>query len=108
MAEWTNPSSWPSWLTHIDLVLVVHIAIALSLLEFGGRFIYATMQGRTAACLGTLLHLGAGLCLMFALREALLDTRAASVLGWLSASGAAHLGDIVWHRRQAARAKAQR
>lgn len=93
----------PGWPEQIDLVLVVHVAIALSLLELAGRWLYAVRQGRDAACLGALLHLGAGLCLMLALREALVDTRPAWVLGWLSASGVAHLGDILWHRRRAAR-----
>ena len=98
----------PGWLAQIDLVMVVHVAIALSLLELVGRWLYAARQGRAAACLGALLHLGAGLCLMLALREALMDARVAWVLVWLSASGAAHLGDIVWHRRPAARATTPR
>ena len=40
---------------------------------------------------------------MLALREALMEARAVWLLVWLSASGAAHLGDIFWHRRRAAR-----
>lgn len=93
----------PDWLAQIDLVMVVHVAMGLSLLELAGRWLHAARQGRATACVGALLHLGAGLCLMLALREALMGARVAWVLMWLSASGAAHLGDIVWHRRQAAR-----
>lgn len=96
MPNWFNP---PGWLDATALLWVVHLAIALSLMELLVRLVMALRQGRVGAPAGQLLHLCAGLCLMLALREALSLNRPWWVLVWLSAAGAAHLGDSLWQRR---------
>lgn len=95
----------PEWVARMDVVVIVHLAIALSALELLGRLTHAVRRGHLPVAWGQVLHVGAGLCLMFALREALTESRPAWLLLWLSASGAAHVADIAWRRHAALQAK---
>jgi hypothetical protein len=104
MPDWMNPERWVAQIGLAQVVYVVNLAMALSALELAGRLLHGWRRGRAGASWGPVLHVGAGLCLMFALREALTAQRPLWLLLWLSASGAAHLGDIVWRRLHQAQA----
>ena len=104
MPNWMNPAHWTAQIGLAHVVYVVNLAMALSALELAGRLVHGWRSGQASASWGPALHVGAGLCLMFALREALTGQRPLWLLLWLSASGAAHLGDIVWRRLHKAQA----
>lgn len=95
MPDWPH---LPSWIAQIDVLALVHLAIGLSLLELAGRLVHAWRRGQPGLAWGAAFHLGAGLCLMGALREALTDNRPLGLLLWLSAAGIAHLADTLWRR----------
>lgn len=104
MPDWMNPEQWMAQVGLTQVVYVVNLAIALSALELIGRLAHGWRSDQVGASCGPALHVGAGLCLMLALREALTAQRPLWLLLWLSASGAAHLGDIAWRRVHKAQA----
>ncbi|MDP3521679.1 MAG: hypothetical protein Q8S02_13750 [Hydrogenophaga sp.] len=104
MPDWMNPEHWMAQVGLTHVAYVVNLAMALSALELIGRLAHGWRSGQVGASWGSALHVGAGLCLMLALREALTAQRPLWLLLWLSASGAAHLGDIAWRRLHKAQA----
>lgn len=84
--------------------LVAHVAarvvegvIVLTLLEGLAMAWHHRRTGRGIAPLDGAAMLAAGLCLMFALRSALVDGPGPALAGWLALAGLAHGADL-WRR----------
>lgn len=98
MADGLDIQRWLAQIGTTQVLQLVHLAMALSVLELVSRPLYGWRRGETANGWGQVLHVGAGLWLMMALREALTANRPMWLLLWLSAAGATHVADIVWRR----------
>lgn len=98
MADWFDIQWWMAQIGVAQVLWLVHLAMALSVMELAARLWLGWRHGWPASAWGQVLHVGAGLWLMMAIREALTDSRPVWLLLWLSAAGATHLADIVWRR----------
>ncbi|QJE74749.1 hypothetical protein HHL28_02460 [Aerophototrophica crusticola] len=78
---------------------IVDIAIALALLEGLGVALYRWRTGRGPALRPFLVNLAAGLCLMLALRAALVGAGWGWVAAALVGSLLAHGADLAWRWR---------
>jgi hypothetical protein len=77
----------------VDLILVFVVVEAIGLL------VYRRTTGRGLRPVGILLMLLPGVCLLFALRAALVAAGPIPIAAWLAASLAAHLADL-WQRQR--------
>jgi hypothetical protein len=84
------------WLSPLGLITFV---IGVTLLEGVALWIYRRCTGKGVAAKDFVANWVSGLCLMFALRSALIDTWWVWVAMWLLASGLVHAGDV-WSRWQ--------
>lgn len=76
----------------VDLILVFVVIEAIALMA------YRWATGRGVGPLDIALMLLPGVCLLLALRSALVAASAMTVAAWLAASLAAHLADL-WRRQ---------
>jgi hypothetical protein len=76
------------------LLTLVHVAIAITLVEVLALLMYFRYKQRGVAPSQFLLNLASGLCLMFALRSVLTAAPALITALWLLASGVAHVSDL--------------
>ena len=88
------------WMSGGHLVDLVDLVIALTLLECVALVVYHRLTRRGVAPKDYALNLASGLCLMFALRCALVKADWPWVALWLAAAGLAHGADIIsrWKR----------
>ncbi len=80
---------------------LVNAVIALTLLEAAGLLLYRRLNGRGIPARDWILNLASGLCLMMAVRAAVLGAPWLAIAAWLSAAGLAHGADMVsrWRRQ---------
>ncbi len=83
----------------VRLIDLVHAVIVLTVLEGLLLALYRWRSGRGVALGDFGVNLLSGLCLMLALRAAVLDAGWQGILVWLAASGIAHTFDL-WRRWQ--------
>jgi hypothetical protein len=76
---------------------LIDVVIAVTLIECGALFFYHRFTRRGLAPKDYLLNLGAGVCLMLALRSALADAGWTWMVLCLMAAGLAH-GTDLWSR----------
>ena len=88
------------------LAQLVDMVIAFTLVECLLLAAYHRVTGNGVALRDLLPNIGAGLCLMLALRCLARDTGSASVMLFLMAAGAAHAGDLLLRWRRSTRAAA--
>lgn len=88
------------WMSGGHLVNLVDLVVALTLLECVALVGYHRLTRRGVAPKDYALNLASGLCLMFALRCALVTADWQWVALWLTAAGLAHGADIIsrWKR----------
>ncbi len=81
---------------------LVNGVIALTLLEAAALLAYRRLSGRGIAPVDWALNLVSGLCLMLAVRSALMGTGWQVAAMWLSAAGLAHGVDMFsrWRRQR--------
>lgn len=86
---------------NVAVPLLVDAVIVLTVAEGIGLIIFHKLTGAGVAPKDYLLNLLAGLCLMAAVRSALLENGFAWVVVWLLLAGLAHTADLVkrWRRR---------
>jgi hypothetical protein len=79
---------------------LVELIVLLMLLEAGVLLLWRRRSGGAVPAAGVLAMIGAGICLMLALRAALTGAGAASVGVWLLMALVAHVGDLAarWQR----------
>ena len=78
---------------------IVDLVLILVVLEAAGLLAYRAVTGRGLAPIGIALMLLPGVCLLLALRAALMGERPAMVLAWLTLALVVHLADM-WQRRK--------
>ena len=76
--------------------------IAFTLLEAAALLVYRQVSGKGIALRDWGLNLLSGLCLMMAVRSAVLNAAWPAIAAWLSAAGLAHGADMVsrWRRQR--------
>ena len=74
--------------------LIVDAAIAITVVELVVLFVRRRRHGRAQTTLALLANVGAGLCLMFAVRVALAGAAWPWLAACLAAAGAAHAVDL--------------
>jgi hypothetical protein len=74
--------------------LITEIIVGLIVLEVAGLALYHRLTGRGPAPADTVIYLLSGLCLMLAVRAALIDAGWVWVAVWLTAGLVAHLLDL--------------
>lgn len=81
---------------------LVNAAIGLTLLEATALLIYRRLSGKGIESRDWALNLLSGLCLMMAVRGAVLGAAWPTIATWLSAAGLAHGADLVsrWRRQR--------
>lgn len=79
---------------------LVELIVLLMLLEAGVLLWLRRRSGGAVPPLGVLAMIAAGVCLMLALRAALVDAGVASIATWLGLALLAHAGDLAmrWQR----------
>lgn len=79
---------------------LVEIIVLLMLLEGGLLLLWRWRSGGAVPAAGVLAMIGAGVCLMLALRAALTGAGSGSVAFWLLLALLAHVGDLAarWQR----------
>ena len=91
-----------NWLSPAHLTLLIEWVIGLSVLEGLALWVYHRATGRGPAVSDFLLNLISGLCLMLALRSAMLNSGWALIAMWMLAAGIAHWTDLWMHWRPTA------
>ena len=86
-----------------SLAQLIDMVIAFTLVECLLLAGYHRITGQGVALRDLLPNIGAGLCLMLALRCLARDTGSASVMLFLMAAGVAHGGDLLMRWRRCAR-----
>lgn len=78
----------------VEPARLVEGVIALTLLEAAAIAAWRHWRGTGPALRDWALHLASGLCLMLALRAALVDSAAPVWMAWLALAGAVHALDL--------------
>lgn len=81
---------------------LLNAVIGITLLEAAALVIYRRVSGQGMALHEWALNLLSGLCLMMAVRAAVLDAAWPAIAAWLTAAGLAHGADMYsrWRRQR--------
>ena len=84
-----------------DAGWLLNAVIAITLLEAAALLVYRRFSGKGIALRDWGLNLLSGLCLMMAVRSAVMDAAWPITAAWLSAAGLAHGADMFsrWRRQ---------
>lgn len=84
-----------------DAGWLLNAVIGITLLEAAALLLYRRVSGKGIALRDWGLNLLSGLCLMMAVRSAVLDAAWPAIAAWLSAAGLAHGADLFsrWRRQ---------